>query len=369
MPTRVVLLPGALESEGERSFLESAHPAWTKLLQRGALSRIRSIPDGTPELEWIGVDPRRFPISEGVFIVAALGAEPPDRSVHFHMSLLSTDGECVREPGFMPTDEELRAIMSLAKRLETSRLKVVEGRGLDHALVWEDGSIELHCAATEDAVRGGLSSSLPEGDGEKLLHRFIDDSINLLSELELNRIRIEEGLPPYNLLWPWGPGFRPTLPNLTVERGASVRFEGPNARLAGLCRLVGYRHGDPWACGTGTNLRLDDIAKSLIRSPIGVAAIATVGQFRQEGKEEEAAWLSREITGRLIEPLVCESVEEPRRILIAATRKDGFGLALNYRSDGPIEGSSRPFSGEVAEDKGLGAMMLHEAISEVLTAR
>ncbi|MFX6823313.1 hypothetical protein ABTH33_20400, partial [Acinetobacter baumannii] len=80
------------------------------------------------------------------------------------------------------------------------RLTPVFGPRLTHGLVWEEGSLDL--GTRTPPVGESVHTGLPEGDGERLLRQLIDDSVNLFSELELNRRRMDEGKSPFNLLWP-----------------------------------------------------------------------------------------------------------------------------------------------------------------------
>ena len=316
----------------------------------------------------MGLGPETPAISEGVLTVSALGADPPARSTHFCLSVLSVQGGHLSIPAALPGDEEKSGLAAALARLETSRLKPVLGNGLEHALVWEDGSIELQCHSPAEVAGKSLRGSLPEGDGEPMLRRFIDDSLNLLAETEWNRIREEEGLPPLNLFWPWGPGFRPKLPNLALARGVVARWESPSLRLAGLCQLVGYRHGPFREVGTGTNLRLEKMVSSSLSQAYGVIVIPTLGDFRRAGKLDEATWLAREVADRVFEPIAQIETAEPRRVVLVATQPGGEGLAVDFRTDGPVEGTNRPFSPEIVEDRTVAARPLFELMAEVLTA-
>lgn len=85
-----------------------------------------------------------------------------------------------------------------------------------------------------------------------MLRRFIDDSINLLGEQEFNLRRIDEGLAPVNLIWPWGQGFPPVIPNLALQRGTPCHVLSPALGLRGLSKMCGYTHGPT----SGTNAGL-----------------------------------------------------------------------------------------------------------------
>jgi len=367
MQTRVVLLPGALENEGEPPLFPSGSATIGVLQQRACFAKVSTQLQLLPEAQWIGLaEPPN--LAEGVLAVSSLGADPPKGSVHFCMTLMSTDGHRSNNSSFPPDESVLEVIWQKALTLETSCLKMVRGVGVDHALVWEDGSIEMKCFTPEELASQGLTLSFPEGDGEQMLRRLIDDSINLLSEIEVNRIRQEEGLERLNLLWPWGPGFRPRLPNLTMERGMSVQIESPSSRLKGLSRLVGYRHGDPWSLGSGTNVKLEQMTDALQKVPMGLAVMPTVGEFRQKEKQQEASWLGNEVLSRLVEPLLFSSEHERMRILLIATQRNGEGLALDFRSDAIRENRDIPFSAEALEEKSLLQRNLGPIIAEALTA-
>ena len=369
MRTSVVILPAALEHGALPNLFPSADAVIDTLARHGKHFVVEVVGGAIPELEWIGLKSDSPYVAEGVFAVSAFGADPPESSVQLCLTLMSTDGKASRPATFAPDNEVLQEIWKRSLCLETSRLKLVKGVGVDHGLVWEDGSIDLKCFTPEELTHCGLSQALPEGDGESMLRRLIDDSINLLSELEVNRIRQEEGVEVLNLLWPWGPGFRPGLPNLTIERGMSVQIESPSIRLKGLSRLVGYRHGDPWSLGTGTNLKLERIAESLQKAPMGLAVIPTIGEFRRKEKHEEASWLGHEVLSRLVKPLLSLKEEERIRILLIATQASGDGLAIDFRSDAIRENREIPFSAEALEERSLPKKKLGPLIAEALTAQ
>ena len=369
MRTRVVLLPDALEKLGEAPLFERLPAALEEILSRGGLLRVREAKSNCREAGWLGLEPNTFQLSEGVLAVAAFDADPPDRSVHFCASILSIMGDEIRTADYPPSNENIEELLGQVKRLETSKLKLIVGREMEHALVWEDGSTDLSCKEPSVAIEQGLRRALPEGDGETMLRRFLDDSVNLLSELEVNKVRVDEGLNPINLIWPWGPGLRPRMPNLTVERGTSVRVESPSIRLKGLSKLVGYRHGDPWSLGKGTNLRLKELAALVAASPFAIVVLPTIGELRSKEMEEEARWLGREVGLRLLAPLFGEPRNQPARVILIATQKCGEGLALDYRSDCPIERREMRFGAELLEDRKTGSTTLHELIEEALISR
>ncbi len=372
MRKTVLIVPGWL-SEGEaESALRERLPCLESLSELGETFLLAPPADAeTPEAAWLGLDPERIRLAQGPLTVAAFGYEPPDRSVHFHLSLLALDGEGkVSVPEFEIADEQARAVLDVATRLNTRSLSVLEGERADHALVWENGSLDMATRRPREAIGAPLRDSLPEGDGESLLRRLIDDSVNLLSELPFNLQRVDEGRPMLNLLWPWGQGIREPVPNLALARGEPVWVESRSLRLEGLARLARYKHGVRNALGKGTNLRLERLLETANLRQTSILFVDEIARFRAESRFEEAAWLTSELDRRLLSPLLKMHLEHRGLLAILApsTRPDARGLALWVESGKMVE-RPLPFDERALEERGLTERAAWRAIEEALLWR
>jgi hypothetical protein len=184
-----------------------------------------------------------------------------------------------------------------------------------------------------------------------VLRRFIDDSINALSELEFNHHRIEDGLLPVSLAWPWGQGMRVPLPNLALTRGEPVWVESGSMRLAGLTRLCCYLHGDWRDFGRGTALDFERLSRHALNRDVSITVLDSWTGFEGESREEEAAWLASEFDRRFIEPIMDDFDNVPTRFVLLAPRLDGepgIGLWVETRHN-PEMGF--PFDERLLEDK------------------
>ena len=199
---------------------------------------------------WVGLPPGS-PLAAGPLMVAALGLQPPPRSVHYWLSLLSVDEAGVVhpvDPAAARIDPMLRTMLDDAMaRLATRQLHPRLGFDVDHALVFEAGSLDVGTRDPEAVAGQVWIDCRPEGDDERRLRALIEDSLNLLDGLEWNRRRADEGQPKLNLLWPWGPGFAPDLPNLALRRGEVAEIHGGETGrgrilLKGVTQAVGYRN-------------------------------------------------------------------------------------------------------------------------------
>jgi len=350
MSRLVLIVPDLLAREGE-SILNPLPPALSRLVATGSLSRIATLPRvETPEALYLGMGPGEGQMRQGPLTVAALGADPPSGSTHFHLSLMSfSDGVASELTVKIPPEQE-QIVLSQLERLNTKTLTIVKGSGLDHGLVWE-GRGDMGTTPAASVSGHEIRGFLPEGDGEMLLRRLIDDSVNLLAELELNEERVDRGLPPLNLLWPWGPGLREPVPNLALVRGEPATVWSNSLRLRGLSRLVGYRHlASPTAAGI--NLRLEALASAALSSDPFICVLDLFRSLREESRLDEAAWFLRELDERLIAPLADKWAAGAARLTLLAPSSRSVGLGLVWEPTASGE-NVYPFDERSVEERNL----------------
>ncbi|MFI5386007.1 MAG: hypothetical protein ACHQ50_07785 [Fimbriimonadales bacterium] len=385
---------------GEPSVLRQKLPTLERMAEMGHLFKLGPLPQvETPEALYLGMNPNQGQLRQGPLTVAALGADPPERSTHFHLSLMSVTAGIVspvstpnaqRPTPLRITPEEQRQVMDLAKKLNTKTLTIVEGEGLDHGLVWEElGDLRTTPASQMEGER--MRPHLPEGDAEVALRRFIDDSINLLSEIEMNQQRIDEDLPPLNLLWPWGEGVRTPVPNLALRRGEPALVISSSMRLAGLTRLAGYRHCDRHEFGHGLNTRLAKIAERCLQESVAIIFIDAFAEFKSEiskipmqsGRNpqsaiEESFWFARELDSALLQPLFDHALTHSFEITLLApvtgsppdpptdSSRPGLGLVFTRSSAPGMQHPEIPFDERAFDERKLAVATLWEAVARSL---
>lgn len=365
---RVVIgLPCLASRPEEDSFLRGLSDGWQRLVERSRVFRISPVEDTlTPEAAWLGLDPDLVQIPQGPLTLSALKTDPPERSVHFHLSLLSLDDAGRVQPvKHLPNADEERAILQQAERLNARGLTFVPGWRADHGLVWEDGSTELACPEPSDIYGEEMGPHLPVGEGEPMLRRLIDDSVNLLGELPFNHIRREEGLEPLNLLWPWGAGWRQERRMLPLERGEMLRVGSTSMRMAGLCRLFGYAHSDWREFGPEVRVKWSEALSLLKQKEPTLLLMHPIEAMQRAHRLEEAERFLEELFERVIDPLLDE--EDLRLTLLAPGWPDqpsrcsaiGLGLSCDSRR---TEANQTPFDERILDDPKVRLLPLHEAV-------
>ncbi len=364
-PKTVLIAPGLLAGPDGETVLRQSLPSLERMAELGTLRKLSPIPEmQTPEALYLGMRRTEAQMAQGPLTVAGLGADPPDRSTHFHVSVLTRDGEGLSIPNVLPSAEEERQIVAAMKRLDTKTLTTVTGEALDHGLVWE-GLGDLMTRSPASASAKPARSVLPEGDAEPILRRFIDDSVNVLSELEMNQRRVDEGLPAFDILWPWGHGVRLPVPNLALRRGEPAQVESDSLRLAGLSRLAGYRHGDRHWHRSGLNLDLGGLAERAQAERTLIIVTNAAAELRAKGLLEELEWFVRRFDDLLLAPLFEAALRSPRTITLLAPSQTTPGLTVSF-SHGQANSNAIPFDERALEERGVSTVETEQAIDEAL---
>lgn len=235
------------ELEG-RTPLEAARtPYMDDLASRGTVGVVAvTPPDMYPgsdaaNMALLGYDPREHYTGRGAVEAAALEIPMAATDVAFRCSLVSTDGERLTDysAGHISTEDARPLIELAARKLGTPRVHLFPGVSYRHVLLWNEGPVDVLALAPHEHMGRALDEILPRGDGESTLRRFIWDSLDLLDGQPINRRRVGEGLPPANLLWPWGQGRAPRLPAFASRHGLTGAVVAGVDVVRGLARLAG----------------------------------------------------------------------------------------------------------------------------------
>lgn len=343
----VLVLPKSLDSEND--VFREAGGVLPYLTERSVVNRVKTQPESSvPELAWFGLDPARLSSPQGPITVAALGKEPPPGSVQFHLSLASLSQDTtVDADSDVPAPEEETVLKQALEQLRTKTLTPLWGEALDHALVWESGSLDLGTTEVRRLGQNPLWSTLPEGDGELMLRRLIDDSVNILADLDFNKQRLDEGKRPLNLLWPWGPGFRPYWPNLSIRRGEPVQVESRSLRLTGIANLLGCNHGKRQAFGRPLSVDTTHLLSSIAPSPVTIVVAENLAEAVAAGRVDDAARMLDQLAKGLLGPLF--EGKETAVLVLATTVTATSGLSLRY-DPRIVRSNVVPFDSRVLED-------------------
>lgn len=356
MPAKVWVFPGAM-AEGGDPVWQSPPPGLRQLAEIGEVIRISHYTNRASVLGWS----RAEEIANGPLVCAAFNLDPPARSACFELSLLSVDDDGqVSEVGRITETEAVELALQLP-RLATKSLIPKWGSQTTHALVWERGSASLWTAKPAEIVGKGYTEQLPLGDGEPMLRQLIDDSVNLLDSLEINRIREGEGLPKANLLWPHGCGFMPSFPNLALQRGELATLHSDSIYAEGLSRLAGYRHASRSTFRDGVHVSESAIATHARGESTDILVDPGLGNMLRRGRGDETEYALSRFDKFGWEPLV-ESILKGTQIRVGILCPGGLGIVF-----GPgFHPNAIPFDTRAIDDARLRSFPLAEVAAKLL---
>lgn len=266
-----------VERLGGKTLLQFADvPNMDALACNGRTGRLVTIPDGfSPGSDVansviLGYDQEKVYEGRGPLEAASIGYEMRPGDLALRVSLISVDerGRIVNHHGgHVTTQESIRLINSLNAELADERLHFHTGSQYRHLLVIKGGNKHLECALPHDSINKdwhGLLVRPKEGyehsgddcyfdslgvkhkrlspkETSDILNDLILKSQGLLGKHKVNINRRSCGLPPANLIWPWGGGYRPSMLTLS-EKYPEVR-SGAVVSADNLIRGIGQYAG------------------------------------------------------------------------------------------------------------------------------
>lgn len=329
----ILIIPGLVSSEPGVDILRESGSPFQHLVAESNVFRLHDLPSFKPtELNYFGVNPEKFQIAQGPITNSAFKHNPPADSIEFHLSVASVSPQGIFQPNNLPaTDAELHHLKAAFKRLESNSLVPLFCEGLDHSLVWLRGSPDHSCMDNAETIGKEVTVCMPQGEGDVLLSRFIDDSVNLLMDADFNKRRHDEGHTALNILWPWGGGFRPQLPNLALHRGELVRCQSNNLQFEGLARLFGYFHSPRAKFGSRLKVDYEFLQQEVAESNSSAILIENVREAAKLGRWEEAAYFWSDIQTCLI--VLLAQKKELRITFLTWDHQSKHGLGFKFEPE------------------------------------
>jgi 2,3-bisphosphoglycerate-independent phosphoglycerate mutase len=310
------------ELGGETPMQAAKTPHLDALAERGRVGKTSPAPEDmelgsdVANMSILGYDPRQYYTGRAPLEAASMGIPVEGNDVAFRLNLVATDGETMvdHSAGGLTTEEGAELVRFIQSKVfhtnDTRRL--YPGVGYRHLMVWADGPADLRCIPPHNIVGQHFVRYMPEGDKDQSIRRKIWDSVEVLEDHPVNVRRRAEGKLAANMIWPWGPGRMPTLPDFHALRGTGGAMIAAVDLLKGLGKLAGLHTPDvPGATGyVETNWRgKADAALAALAEDRDFAFIHVEGpdeaghQGDIEGKVYSIEKIDEELVGPLLEGL------------------------------------------------------------------
>lgn len=253
----------AVERLGGKTLLQYADtPYMDMLAKKGRTGRLITVPDGySPGSEVantaiLGYDLDKVYEGRGPLEAASIGYEmqPDDMAIRCNIITLADGKIKNHHGGHLDSEEGEWMIEVLNETLGSDRVKFIPGIQYRHLLVIKGGNKHIICSPPHDhpdqpwqpllvkAEEGGEEPGrMTPQETADLINDLIIKSQAILKEHPLNKKRAMEGLDEANSIWPWSPGYRPSMETI-AEMFPEVK-QGTVISAVDLIRGIGHYAG------------------------------------------------------------------------------------------------------------------------------
>lgn len=235
-----------------RTPLQAANtPHMDYMAQHGLSGLVQTIPEGMSpgsdvgNLALLGYDPRKNFSGRAPLEAASMGIKLEDDEVAFRCNLITaTNGMMVDySAGHITSEEAAPLINFLERAIDWPDIKFYPGKSYRHLMVLKTlhvaKMLAIKTTPPHDILNQPLQAFLPSGSQSEILLNLMEKSKEILNAHEINKMRLDVGENPANMIWLWGQGCKPQLPLFKDRYGLSGSVISAVDLVNGIGRLAG----------------------------------------------------------------------------------------------------------------------------------
>lgn len=218
-----------IEALGGLTPLQAAKtPMMDWLAKNGRVGRLNTVPDGfhpgseIANLSVLGYDVSEVFEGRGSLEAASMGVDIRDDEMAMRCNLICIENGKIKNhsAGHITTEESVELMRFLQEKLSDGRVSFYPGVSYRHLMKIKDADKNLNCTPPHDVpgtdFMDVMVKSLTDEADETAdyINSLILDSQELLASHPINQKRIAEGKDPANSIWPWSPGYKPSMKTL-----------------------------------------------------------------------------------------------------------------------------------------------------------
>ncbi|MFH1305380.1 MAG: cofactor-independent phosphoglycerate mutase [Candidatus Omnitrophota bacterium] len=264
----IILVPDGmaglpLEELNDHTCMEIANaPNMNTIAREGVVGTAKNVPDGmvpasdVANLSILGYDPRKYYCGRGPLEAANLGIDLSEKDVAFRFNMATvSDGKMVDySAGHITTKETEVLVAGLSAKLGNEKFRFYTGTSYRNLLVVHCSSAEeadelakVRCYPPHDILDKPVAEHFPKNDE---LVKIMEQSKEILEGHDINKVRIDLGQNPANMIWFWGQGKKHDIPSFKDTYGISGGIVSAVDLIKGLGRILGLETPDiPGATG------------------------------------------------------------------------------------------------------------------------
>ncbi len=253
----IVLVPDGMADEpveqlGQKTPLEVAEkPNMDFIVKNGLLARAKTIPahlspaSDVANLSILGYDPSKYYSGRAPLEAAYMGIELDEHSLAFRCNLVTVSDDKMADysAGHISSQEASILISELNKTIGNNEVRFYPGVSYRHLVVLNNDKVkELSsciCTPPHDILGQSFRKFLPKGREAQFLVDLMESSKPVLAAHEINKVRVDLGENPANMIWLWGQGQKPEMPLFKEKFGVTGSVISAVDLIKGIGKIIG----------------------------------------------------------------------------------------------------------------------------------
>jgi len=217
------------ELEGATPLEAARIPNMDYIAEHGRVGSAVTVPEGlqpasdVANMALLGYDPRKYYSGRGPLEAANMGVALSKSEVAFRCNVVTIANDKMADysAGHITNKEAHGIIKFIDEKLGSEAIRFYPGISYRHlavincdrAGIAKDDLINAICTPPHDILDKPIARYLPRGAASGFLTDLMLRSRDLLGAHDINRVRIDLGENPANMIWLWGQGIKPNMPS------------------------------------------------------------------------------------------------------------------------------------------------------------
>jgi len=216
------------ELEGKTPLEVARTTNMDKIANEGVVGAAVTVPQGlspasdVANMALLGYDPRKYYSGRGPLEAANMGISLGENDVAFRCNVVTVSTEKMADysAGHIKNKEAEIIIDFVNKKLGSDAIQFYPGVSYRHlavvnckkANIDKEDLISTICTPPHDILNKAISRHLPRGVASGFLTDLMLRSQDILSTHDVNKVRVDLGENPANMIWLWGQGVKSEMP-------------------------------------------------------------------------------------------------------------------------------------------------------------
>jgi len=243
------------ELEGATPLEVARTPNMDLIAKEGRVGNAVTVPEGlqpasdVANMALLGYDPRKYYSGRGPLEAANMGVVLKESDVAFRCNTvtISDDKMADYSAGHITNKEADVIIKFIDKKLGSDAIKFYPGISYRHLAVIDSDKIQLKkedllnaaCTPPHDILDKPIARYLPHGAASGYLTDLMLKSKDSLLKHDVNKVRVDLGENPANMIWLWGQGIKPDMPLFKKKFNVTGSIISAVDLIKGLGKIIG----------------------------------------------------------------------------------------------------------------------------------